>query len=202
MEFKHHFVPAALNLINAQDNPIQLSEKFNPNQKGNHDMPLLWVDQSKQLSIESPPVSYNSSGELIQMNYIGAYAGIGARKTPQEVLDYMSDQACILQDKGLILRTGDADGADKAFRDATEHKLVYTPNQPIERWARYEVSLFCDTDYNQMNLYTQNLLARNMYQLFGSGARKDARQPSMFVLYWSPPSSQWGDGLHNNNHYN
>ena len=136
------------------------------------------------------------------MNYIGAYAGIGARNTPQEVLDYMSDQARILQDKGLILRTGDADGADKAFRDVTEHKLVYTPNQHIERWACYEVSLVCDTKYDQMRPHTQNLLARNMYQLFGSGARKDARQSSMFVLYWSLPSSQWGTGFHNNNYYN
>ena len=136
------------------------------------------------------------------MNYIGAYAGIGARKTPQDILDYMSDQARILQDKGLILRTGDADGADKAFRNATEHKLVYTPNQPIERWAHYEVSLVCDTEYGQMKPRTQDLLARNMYQLFGSGTRKDARQPSMFVLYWSLPSSQWGTGLHNNNYYN
>lgn len=135
-------------------------------------------------------------------HYIGAYAGIGARKTPPDIQDYMRDQARTLQDKGLILRTGDADGADKAFRDATEHKLVYTPAQHIEQWARHEVSLVCDTEYRQMNPYTQNLLARNMYQLFGSGAHKDARQPSMFVLYWSLPSPQWGTGFHNNNYYN
>ena len=135
-------------------------------------------------------------------HYVGAYAGIGARTTPQEVLDYMSDQARILEQKGLILRTGDADGADRAFRDATEHKLVYTPNQQIEQWARHEVSLVCDTEYRQMRTHTQNLLARNMYQLFGSGARKDAKQPSMFVLYWSLPSPQWGTGFHNNNYYN
>ena len=53
-----------------------------------------------------------------------------------------------------------------------------------------------------MRPYTQNLLARNMYQLFGSGPHKDARQPSMFVLYWSLPSPQWGTGFHNNNYYN
>lgn len=136
------------------------------------------------------------------MTYIGAYAGIGARRTPQEILNYMSDQARILESKGLILRTGDACGADKAFREATEHKLVYAPDQHIERWARHEVSLVCDTEYSQMKLHTQNLLARNMYQLFGSGARKDARQPSMFVLYWSLPDPRWSTGIHNNNYYN
>ena len=134
--------------------------------------------------------------------YVGAYAGIGARQTPQDILGYMADQARILEGKGLILRTGDAQGADKAFRDAAEHKLVYTPNQPIEQWARDEVSLVCDTEYDQMKEHTQNLLARNMYQLFGSGTSKNVKQPSKFVLYWSFPGAEWDTGVHTNNYYN
>lgn len=134
--------------------------------------------------------------------YVGAYAGIGARQTPKDILDYMGEQARILQGKGLILRTGDADGADKAFRDAAEHKLVYTPSQHIEQWARDEVSLVCDTEYDQMKDHTRNLLARNMYQLFGNGASKSAKQPSKFVLYWSLPSPEWGTGFHNDNYHN
>ena len=150
-------------------------------------------DVSSDLSVEVKPVA---------PQYVGAYAGIGARKTPQDILDYMGEQARILESKGLILRTGDASGADKAFRAATEHKLVYTPDQHIERWARHEVSFVCDTEYSQMRPYTQNLLARNMYQLFGSGTSKNAKQPSKFVLYWSLPSSEWGTGVHTNNYYN
>lgn len=147
--------------------------------------------------LESPE---NTGSEVPQ--YVGAYAGIGARKTPQDILDYMGEQARILQSKGLILRTGDAQGADKAFRDAAEHKLVYTPNQHIEQWARDEVSSVCDTEYVQMKDHTRNLLARNMYQLFGSGTSKNAKQPSKFVLYWSLPSPEWGTGFHNDNYHN
>ena len=44
-----------------------------------------------------------------------AYAGVGSRATPQEVLAGMSDVAQVLGDAGFALSTGGADGADKAF---------------------------------------------------------------------------------------
>jgi len=43
------------------------------------------------------------------------YAGIGARDTPQEVLNRMTKLAGVLQRKGLCLRSGGAKGADTAF---------------------------------------------------------------------------------------
>ena len=44
-----------------------------------------------------------------------AYAGVGSRRTPPDVLDAMSDIAQTLGDAGTALSTGGADGADKAF---------------------------------------------------------------------------------------
>ena len=44
-----------------------------------------------------------------------AYAGVGSRRTPPEILDAMSDIAQTLGDAGTALSTGGADGADKAF---------------------------------------------------------------------------------------
>ena len=44
-----------------------------------------------------------------------AYAGVGSRATPPEVLAGMSDVAQVLGDAGFALSTGGADGADKAF---------------------------------------------------------------------------------------
>ena len=44
-----------------------------------------------------------------------AYAGVGSRATPREVLAGMSDVAQVLGDAGFALSTGGADGADKAF---------------------------------------------------------------------------------------
>ncbi|MYE82137.1 MAG: hypothetical protein F4X36_09920 [Gammaproteobacteria bacterium] len=44
-----------------------------------------------------------------------AYAGVGSRRTPPEILEAMSDIAQTLGDAGTALSTGGADGADKAF---------------------------------------------------------------------------------------
>ena len=44
-----------------------------------------------------------------------AYAGVGSRATPPEVLAGMSDVAQALGDAGFALSTGGADGADRAF---------------------------------------------------------------------------------------
>ena len=44
-----------------------------------------------------------------------AYAGVGARLTPPDVLDAMGDIAQTLGDAGTALSTGGAHGADKAF---------------------------------------------------------------------------------------
>ena len=44
-----------------------------------------------------------------------AYAGVGSRATPREVLAGISDVAQVLGDAGFALSTGGADGADKAF---------------------------------------------------------------------------------------
>ena len=44
-----------------------------------------------------------------------AYAGVGSRATPREMLAGMSDVAQVLGDAGFALSTGGADGADKAF---------------------------------------------------------------------------------------
>ena len=44
-----------------------------------------------------------------------AYAGVGSRRTPPDVLDAMGDIAQTLGDAGTALSTGGAHGADKAF---------------------------------------------------------------------------------------
>jgi ribA/ribD-fused uncharacterized protein len=127
-----------------------------------------------------------------------AYAGIGARTTPREVLQYMTEQATLLEKANCLLRTGDAKGADRAFCDGATHKSVYAPEQPILDWAREKVAEVCDSDYNTYKPIARNLLARSMYQLFGDGNTPDACYPSKFVLYWSKPSSEYNSSQQDN----
>ena len=43
------------------------------------------------------------------------YSGVGSEQTPQEVLDNMTELAAELEKEGYVLRSGGAEGADKAF---------------------------------------------------------------------------------------
>lgn len=50
------------------------------------------------------------------------YAGIGSRETPQDVCLIMTNLAKELESLGYILRSGGANGADKAFQNGVQSK--------------------------------------------------------------------------------
>ena len=52
---------------------------------------------------------------------MSAYAGIGSRRTPDDVLRLMSRLAAQLYQRSWVLRTGGADGADDAFLSGLGH---------------------------------------------------------------------------------
>lgn len=60
------------------------------------------------------------------------YAGIGSRKTPDDILILMGEIAHELSKKGLTLRSGGAQGADQAFQIRAERAEIYLP------WAKFE----------------------------------------------------------------
>ena len=62
-----------------------------------------------------------------------AYAGIGSRETPVEILSLMCSIACALEARGMILRSGGADGADAAFATGASvgSREIFTP------WASF-----------------------------------------------------------------
>ena len=64
------------------------------------------------------------------------YAGIGARKTPQSILQVMADTAYILAQDGYTCHTGAALGPDQAFGNAAHY--LATPLHLFLPWASYE----------------------------------------------------------------
>lgn len=59
------------------------------------------------------------------------YAGIGARKPPDEVKGLMAEVARRLDRIGYTLRSGAAEGADMAFESGATRKEIYLP------WAHF-----------------------------------------------------------------
>ena len=122
-----------------------------------------------------------------------AYAGIGSRQSPTEVLERMKKLAEVLAQLGYILRSGAAEGADSAFEAGCDmakgQKEIYLP------WPKFNghSSRFTAPTQQAMQLAelyhpawkkctqgVQKLHARNMHQILGI----NLDTPVNFVLCW------------------
>lgn len=119
------------------------------------------------------------------------YAGIGARKTPFPVLQFMEKVAEALEKQGWILRSGGAEGADSAFErgvKAMENKQIFRANQPICEAAFATVDRYHPSP-DRLGTFPRRLMARNAYQVLGPDFGKtgeNLQPPSSMVICWTP----------------
>lgn len=120
------------------------------------------------------------------------YAGIGSRKAPREILDRFKKIASFLRENGFTLRSGGADGADKAFEScAGSNKEIYLP------WKGFNGSFspYYNTDedaeliaeeihpaWSKLSDAAKKLHCRNCCQILG----EDLNIPCSFVVCWTP----------------
>lgn len=120
-----------------------------------------------------------------------AYAGIGSRKTPTDVLTIMVGIGKYMADKGYLLRSGGAIGADKAFELGCDkvggRKEIFTPEtfvrEPmhIQDIAR-EIAAKYHPNWKNMSGWAKRLHARNAQQILG----KELKDPVHCVICWTP----------------
>lgn len=129
------------------------------------------------------------------------YAGVGSRETPKEFLYQMELVAKQLCNKGFILRSGGAIGADTAFATgAGDRAVIYRPstdkrqnppknhkkvNDLLEEKCRDIVSK-THKKWKKLDEYSQALHARNVCQVIGHDYEKSFADKSLFVLCWTP----------------
>jgi len=128
-----------------------------------------------------------------------AYAGIGARATPEDVTALMVRAAEFLVAGRWVLRTGDARGADRAFRRgacaADGEFEVYLPDGGYRGFeeltpggpsaAAYELAACTHPAWDCCSARAKALHARNGHQILG----RDLDDPVRFVLCWTPDGS-------------
>lgn len=134
------------------------------------------------------------------------YAGIGSRSTPEDVLVLMEQLAYALAKRGLILRSGAANGADSRFEtgcdQAKGQKEIYLPWNGFSH--RYEdsatgvlvanqtlgknVASRYHKGWSHLKEPAKLLHGRNTFQILG----EDTRTPARFVLCWTPDGSLTG----------
>lgn len=123
------------------------------------------------------------------------YAGIGSRKTPDDVLEDMKLIGKFLANNGFCLRSGGADGADQAFEagcdEVNGEKEIFIP------WKGFNgidgiVPSYNDEVYEEVSSLhpawyrcssgARKLHCRNWYQVNGI----NNEEPSEFIVCWTP----------------
>jgi len=140
------------------------------------------------------------------------YAGIGSRETPKEICQKMTKIASAFEDLGYILRSGGADGADKAFEAGVknpQNKEIYLPwkefngnNSPLFLSdaifnKEFHTPLFdmavelarkYHPRYDTLLAGAKRMMIRNMYQVLGW----DLDRPVDFIICWTDDGSAKG----------
>lgn len=129
------------------------------------------------------------------------YTGIGSRETPPEILELMTNVAKHLSDKGYILRSGRAEGADSAFEEGAFHAELYIlwKSFASEKPVKKSHSVFIRGDdagsraiaetvhrgWHNLSRGAQALHSRNINQVLGQSSVSGI-DPSEFVLFYAP----------------
>ena len=126
------------------------------------------------------------------------YAGIGSRKTPNNILQIMTSIAHFLEEEGYILRSGGAHGADTAFEvGSNKNKQIFLPwknfnNHTSCFWKiskeAEEMAKKFHPSYDYLKKGAKRLHARNCYQVLGI----DLKTPVDFIICWTPNGEDIG----------
>ena len=128
------------------------------------------------------------------------YTGIGARLTPLPILQKMQEIAKFLAQKGWILRSGGADGADSFFEKGCDEvkgkKEIYLPwkgfndNKSQLLWpqAAWKIAEEIHPAWDRCSVNARCLHTRNIPQVIGYELDK----PSEFLICWTEGGKEIG----------
>lgn len=133
------------------------------------------------------------------------YAGIGSRQTPAIVCRDMTRIATQLRHGGWLLRSGHADGADKAFEGGTDLKEIHLPwtgyngaarsgpyHVPEPIGAVYELASRFHPKWDYLSSAVKRLMCRNATIILGA----DLDTPVGMVVCWTPGAALAGGTAH------
>ena len=129
------------------------------------------------------------------------YTGIGSREPPEEVLSLFVIVGEFLAKKGYILRSGSAQGADKAFEVGYDKvkgkKEIYLPwrrfedsnsNLIVKNTKIFDIAKRFHPYWHNLSNSAKKLQARNSHQVLG----QDLSTLSRFVICWTKGGSGRG----------
>jgi hypothetical protein len=119
------------------------------------------------------------------------YTGVGSRKTPIVICEWMTQIASWLAQRDMILRSGGAQGADLAFEKGCDlvggSKQIFLPVTGVPREA-FDIASKIHPNWNACDNYARMCHARNVQQVLGD----DLHSPSQFVICWTQDGKATG----------
>lgn len=129
------------------------------------------------------------------------YAGIGSRKTPENILKIMRTFGHDMAEYGYVLRSGAADGADTAFEEGCDEfggeKEIFLPWKGFNgsdstfhevHENAYEIARKHHPAWNRLSSAAKKLHGRNTYQILGW----NCDDPVDVVVCWTPSGKRSG----------
>lgn len=121
------------------------------------------------------------------------YAGIGSRKTPENVLSLIVELASFLCSKNFILRSGGAIGADSAFEKGCDailstRKEIYKTKSVTTEALALTKELLGNEHWNNCDEPASKLHARNIQLILGL----DLKIPVKFIICWTDQINRGG----------
>jgi len=119
-----------------------------------------------------------------------AYSGVGSRSTPLALEPKIRRIAEILDEKGYVLRSGGAQGADIFFESGAKNKEIYLPCKNFnnsdsllynQSQAAFDMAERFHPNWKGLSSFSKKLMARNSHQIFGL----DMESPSKFIICWT-----------------
>lgn len=108
------------------------------------------------------------------------YTGVGSRETPPEILAIMTTIASALARLGYQVSTGDAGGADAAFRRGDAKAIVYRAADATPMTIAIAKELHPAPQH--LGEFPMKLMARNTNQVFG----RELSYRTAFLVCWTP----------------
>lgn len=121
------------------------------------------------------------------------WTGVGSRQTPDHILEAMYKFGEAFALLGFILRTGDADGADRAFREGhlfqrSGNIEVYSARDAAGDERALSIAERIHPAFYRCSPYAKLLHARNCYQVLGP----NLDDPSDFLICYTPGGEDVG----------
>lgn len=108
------------------------------------------------------------------------YAGVGSRKTPESILNMFTEIARRLERHSFVLRSGGADGADKAFEDGvlSLKEIYYAKDSTPES---EKIAEAVHPAWHNCSSFAKKLHGRNVFQVLG----RDMNDPVDFLICYT-----------------